>query len=111
VPKGWHKAGSSPKSYVMGIDKGAGKDGKNAAAIKSIDKKINGFGTLMQSCLPDKYVGKRIRMSGLLKTRNVSDWSGLWLRIDQKGSDETLGFDNMHDGNDRSIKGTSDWTK
>jgi len=112
LPTGWFKAGSDPKSYDMGIDKGAGLDGKNAATIKSNQKKINGFGTLMQDCLPDNYLGKRVRMSGMLKTQDVSDWSGLWFRIDQKGSDKTLGFDNMHDGKkDRSIKGTTDWTK
>ena len=60
VPKGWGKAGSKPKSYDMGIDSGAGQDGKNAATIKSIDKKINGFGTLMQNCLPDKYLFKAV---------------------------------------------------
>jgi len=112
LPTGWFQAGSDPKSYDMGIDKGAGQDGKNAATIKSIAKKVNGFGTLMQNCLPDNYLGKRVRMSGMVKTQNVSDWSGLWFRIDQKGSEQTLGFDNMHDGKkDRSIKGTTDWTK
>ncbi len=66
----------------------------------------------MQNSLPDKYIGKRIRMSGLLKKKDVSKWSGLWLRIDQKGSTEPLGFDNMHDGKkDRSIKGTTEWTR
>lgn len=109
---GWFKAGSEPKSYDMGIDKGAGQDGENAATIKSTAKKINGFGTLMQNCLPDNYIGKRVRMSGLVKTKDVSDWSGLWFRIDEKGSDHSLGFDNMHDGKtDRSIKGSTDWTK
>jgi hypothetical protein len=112
IPTGWFKAGNKPKSYDMGIDKGAGQNGTNAATIKSIDKTITGFGTLMQNCLPDNYIGKRVRMSGFLKTKDVSDWSGFWLRIDQKDSQETLGFDNMHDGKkDRSIKGTTDWTK
>ena len=112
LPTGWFKAGDKPNSYDMGIDKGAGQNGTNAATIKSIDKKIDGFGTLMQNCLPDNYIGKRVRMSGFLKTKDVSDWSGFWLRIDQKDSQETLGFDNMHDGKkDRSIKGTTDWTK
>ena len=111
LPSGWHIAGTEPKSYEMGIDKGAGQDGKNAATIKSIDKKIKGFGTLMQNSLPDKYLGKRVRISGYLKTKDVSDWSGLWLRIDRKDGGR-LGFDNMHDGKkERSIKGTSDWTK
>lgn len=112
LPYGWYKAGSAPKSYDMGIDAGAGQDGKNAATIKSIDKKIKGFGTLMQYSLPDKYLGRRIRMSGIVKSNNVVEWSGLWLRIDQKGEKESLGFDNMHDGKkDRSIKGTTEWTK
>lgn len=34
------------------------------------------------------------------------------MRIDQKGSQQSLGFDNMHDGKeDRSLIGTNDWTK
>ena len=112
LPKAWLKAGDKPNSYDMGIDKGAGQNGTNAATIQSRDKKIDGFGTLMQNCLPVNYLGKRIKMSGFLKTKDVAEWSGFWLRIDQKGSDETLGFDNMHDGKkDRSIKGTTDWTK
>lgn len=111
-PTGWFEAGSDPDSYDMGIDKGAGQDGKNAATIKSKVKKIKGFGTLMQDCLPDNYLGKRVRMSGMVKTKGLSDWAGLWFRIDQKNSDRDLGFDNMHDGKkDRSIKGTTDWTR
>jgi hypothetical protein len=105
-PKGWFTAGSKPKSYEMGIEKGSGKDGKNAATIKSIDEKIDGFGTLMQQIVPDKYLGKRIRMTGLVKSENVASWAGLWLRIDQAGSQEPLSFDNM--GN-RPIKGTTGW--
>ena len=108
LPTGWFKAGSSPKSYEMGIDKGAGQNGNNAATIKSIDKKIKGFGTLMQDCLPAQYLGKRIRMKGFLKTKDVTEWCGFWLRIDQAGSDHPLSFDNM---NDRLVKGTTEWTK
>ena len=108
LPTGWFAAGSKPKSYEMGIDKGAGKDGKNAATIKSIDKKIEGFGTLMQQSKPDKYLGKRIRMTGFVKSENVSTWAGLWFRVDQAGSQQSLSFDNM---GDRPIKGTTGWTK
>lgn len=111
LPAGWYKAGSAPQQYDMGVDKGAGQDGKNAATIKSNAKKIKGFGTLMQNCLPGEYLGKRIRMTGMMKTKDVSGWSGFWLRVDEKGSEYPLGFDNMHDGEkDRSVKGTTDWT-
>lgn len=112
LPTGWLIAGSHPKSYDMGIDKGAGQNGKAAATIKSTAKKINGFGTLMQICLPDNYLGKRVRMSGLLKTKDVADWAGLWFRVDEKGTNKSSGFDNMKDGKtDRSVKGTTDWTR
>jgi hypothetical protein len=94
----------------MGIDKGVGQDGKNAATIKSIDEHIDGFGTLMQSCLADHYLGKRVRMSGLLKSKDVSEWAGFWLRIDQKGSQQSLGFTTCMMGRKTGHAGTNDWT-
>ena len=108
LPKGWHTAGSESSSYDIGIDKGAGRDGKNVATIKSIKKSITGFGTLMQSSVPDKYLGKRVRMTGLVKSENVKNWAGLWFRVDQNGTENRLGFDNMEN---RPIKGTNDWKR
>ena len=110
LPKDWFNGSHNPKQYEMGINKGAGQDGKNAATIKSIPKKISkyDFGTLMQTCKAEKYIGKRIRMTGFIKSTDLSDWAGLWLRVDQYGSREDLAFDNMED---RGIKGTTAWTK
>ncbi|HTA81301.1 MAG TPA: hypothetical protein VK783_00075 [Bacteroidia bacterium] len=108
LPKGWFKAGSDPGKYDMGVDKGSGQDGKNAATIKSNTDVSNGFGTLMQNCKPDKYIGKRIRMTAYVKSDNIKGWAGLWLRVDQNGSNNRLAFDNMED---RAIKGTTNWTK
>jgi hypothetical protein len=108
LPYGWFKAGSKPNSYKMGIEKGSGQDGKNAATIKSVEKKIEGFGTLMQQSKPDKYLGKRIKMTGFLRTEKVSGWAGLWLRIDQNGSKNPSSIDNMKD---RKITGTTAWKK
>ena len=46
-------------------------------------------------------------MSAYVKTENVTDWVGLWMRID--GPDKTmLRFDNMQN---RPINGTTDWEK
>ena len=105
LPKNWFKAGSDPDSYEMGIDKNAGRSGGSAAIISSTEKKIKGFGTLMQNSLPGKYLGKRIKMSGYVKSENVDSWAGLWLRVDGKDK-ASLSFDNMYD---RAIKGTTDW--
>lgn len=104
--EGWFIAGSKPKSYDMGIDKNAGPDGKNCASIKSKIKKIDGFGTLMQSFNPDEYRGKKIKMTGMMKSADVKSWSGLWLRIDNLESKSIL--DNMMN---RPVKGNTDWKK
>lgn len=112
LPTGWFKAGSKPKSYEMSVDKGSGHDGKNAVTIRSIEEKIDGFGTVMQKSPADNYLGKRVRMSGYLKTKNVEGWAGLWLRVDQKGLSHPAGFDNMRNGKqDRSVRGNRSWKK
>jgi len=112
LPNGWFKAGSQPQHYDMGVEKGAGLDGKNAATIKSTKKRINGFGTLMQNCLPDKYLGERVRMTAMVKTKDVTTWAGIWMRVDEQVAKTNISFDNLKDGKeDRSIKGTTNWKK
>lgn len=54
--------------------------------------------------IPANYAGTKIKLTGFLKTENVTDgWAGLWLRIDPR-----VGFDNMQD---RGVQGTTDWAK
>ncbi|MGX7667871.1 hypothetical protein [Flavobacterium pedocola] len=108
VPSGWFKAGSRSDSYEMTLEKGAGMDGKNAATIRSVDKVIDGYGTLMQSSSSEKFKGKRIRLSGYIKTTGVTEKAGFWLRIGQANSESFLAFDNMMD---RPVTGTTDWQK
>lgn len=108
IPAGWFKAGSKSDSYDMGIDKGSGMDGKNAASIKSVDKIIEGYGTLMQSANAEKFIGKRIRLSGYIKSVNVTEKAGFWMRVGQANSLSFLAFDNMMD---RAVTGSTDWKK
>jgi transcriptional regulator with XRE-family HTH domain len=105
---GWFKAGNKPNSYNVGIDKSIFKSGGSSAFIKSVDNKIDGFGTLMQTCSAQDYLGKRIKMTAYIKSENVTDWSGMWLRVDSKQEKKSLSFDNMQN---RPIKGNNDWTK
>ena len=77
--------------------------------MKSIEKDINGFGTIMQNFSADKYLGTRVRLSGYIKSNDVIEWAGLWMRIDGAGNPpKMLGFDNMQN---RPIKGTTNWKK
>jgi hypothetical protein len=58
----------------------------------------------MQSINSQLYKGKRIRLSGLVKSEEVTGWAGLWMRVDQETS--AVAFDNMQN---RPIKGTTGW--
>jgi len=112
IPRGWVLTGNHNNKYQMGVDKGSGKDGKDAMTIKSVDKieDNNIFGASATVSLPTQYLGKRVRLTGSIKTKGVSDWAGFWFRVDGQKKGEMLAFDNMKDGKtDRSISGTNDW--
>jgi len=109
---GWFLAGSEPESYEIGVEEVADRDGK-VGFIKSTKNKIKGFGTIMQSFIPEEYIDKRVKLTAYIKTENVDGWVGLWMRVDgpKKEGDkyrESLAFDNM---NDRKIKGSTSWQK
>lgn len=107
LPDGWFKSGDEPDSFEMGVDSAVFKSGNNSAYIESKRDPVLSFSTMMQTSSAKKYVGKRIKMSGYLKTENVKSWAGMWLRIDPEGGGNALGFDNMED---RSLKGDTDWS-
>ncbi|HXS35392.1 MAG TPA: hypothetical protein VN721_01730 [Flavipsychrobacter sp.] len=110
LPKGWRPTGDARKDYKMGVDKKAGQKGVDAITIKSEADKIKGFGALANYIKIDKYLGKRIRMTGYMRSEKVDGWAGFWLRVDDSTSHDkrVLSFDNMYD---KAIKETTDWTK
>jgi hypothetical protein len=63
-----------------------------------------GFGTLMQSISASRYTDHRVRFAAVLRTTEVSDWAGLWLRVDTASGAHDI--DNMHD---RSLTQTTEW--
>jgi hypothetical protein len=106
-PAGWFLAGSNPKDYETAVDREVVHAAKTSVSLKGIGSQPAGFGTLMQMCKAGTYRGKRVRLSGYLRSQDLKSWAGLWFRVDgPKG--EPLAFDNMEN---RPIKGTSDWTK
>jgi hypothetical protein len=59
----------------------------------------------MQSFFPEEYLGKRLKLSAYIKSEDVKDWAGMWMRVDgEKG--KTLSFDNMQT---RPIEGSTAW--
>jgi C-terminal processing protease CtpA/Prc len=96
---GWIKWGD----YDITIDAVA-HSGTKSGKITSTD---NGdFGSIAYK-IPANYSGKKIKLEGYMKIKNVKNgFAGLLLRIDGNGN--PLAFNNMQDQN---IAGTRDWKK
>lgn len=97
-PINWENFGN--KKYKIYTDSVNVKNGKYSVVIES-DANAGGFKALAFN-LPSNYIGRQIRLSGFIKTENVTDgFAGLWVRIDPD-----VAFDNMAAKN---INGTTDW--
>ncbi len=111
VPKGWKKSGSAEQKYEMGVWKVGGHDSSKACGVIRASKEDyfgEDYGSLMQTISSQRYLGKRIRMTGYMKTKGVTMWAGFYVRVDKEDAKEPLSFDNMAD---RHIVGSTNWTQ
>ncbi|MDQ2811469.1 MAG: hypothetical protein M3Z75_06195 [Actinomycetota bacterium] len=108
LPAPWQITGSPARDYEMGLLTGISYEGNRVAQLRfrsAISEPV-GFGAVMQSITATRYRGGRVRFSSLARACEVSDWAGLWLRVD--GLNGTLIIDNMQD---RPLRGSTDWTE
>lgn len=106
APPGWFLAGSAPRSYETGVDRAVTYGGLPSAYLKSMSQvPPQGFGTIMQSFQASEHRGKRVRFSAQVKSDSVTEWAGLWMRVDE--GKQASAFDNMQR---RPIQGTTNWT-
>lgn len=97
---GWDNFGSG--LYQISLDSAIVESGKYSVCIES-GQGGSGYKALGFT-LPENYKGKKITLSGYIKTENVSEgWAGLWMRIDP-----SIAFDNMQS---IGIMGTTNWKK
>lgn len=103
LPEGWIPVGSDHSAYDVVFAEDAGEAGPGFR-IRS-EEGASGFGGIGQSISAKNYLGERVAWSGRLRTRDVSGWTGLWMRVDGEGG-EVLAFDNMQS---RPVSGNTDW--
>ncbi|MDZ5471489.1 AraC family transcriptional regulator [Bacillus sp. 31A1R] len=104
--KGWILSGSHPYHYEIGVDRKVFHTGSSSGYIKSKSAVSSGeFGTMMQEFMAEKYRGKRMKLSGFLKSAGMDGFCGFWMRVDNSVGD-VLQFDNM---GDRPITSDTEW--
>jgi hypothetical protein len=120
---GWEMMGSHPQDYERRIERlnegainvyFASKDDDSpdsGALPQMVDAddvdKSSDFGAFAQKVDAYEYRGRRLRMAADMKSEDVEQWAGLWMRVDGP-EDLVHSFDNMED---RAVKGSRDWTR
>lgn len=106
MPMGWRitPEDSKAENYRLTVDTQTKHGGAASARISGMcADNASDWASLAQSIRADEFRGKRVRLTGWLKTDAVNK-AGLWMRVD--GNRRTLGFDNM---DDRAVTGTTGW--
>jgi len=101
------RTGQAVNDYDFSTEPSDRRPGKRCAVMRARVEKPRAFATLMQEVLADDYRGRRLRMSGWLRSDKVAGHGAIWMRID--GPDRRmLAFDNMHS---RPVHGTTPWQR
>lgn len=101
MPGGW--GGGPPETIFM--DNKVVHGGRWAVRIERTPESPNSFSTITKSIEMD-FSGASLELRGFLRTEEVSDFAGLWMRED--GESPALAFDNMQS---RQLKGTTGWSE
>jgi len=109
VPTGWQAVTDASGEYTVSAD-GARRDGGQGfagATIKANVESPRGSAMLAQSIRADAYRGKRIRLTGYIKTIAVNEGTAvLFLRVDGDGVVQTSDY-----MQNRPVMLTTDWTR
>jgi hypothetical protein len=109
MPSGWFDS----TGFVTGVSRDyeirvipRSDSGGSCAMLRSLlTASEEDFGSLMQRCLAPQLAGSGVRVQAEIRTWQVTQWAGLWVRVDGERVDNLV-FDNMAS---RPIKGKTNW--
>ena len=113
MPAGWHAVGTETGEYAVGSDisRRDGGQGQGGGTIQSLTASPASFAILQQSIQAEEFRGRRVRLSGFLRTGEIGEElptfgssAGLWMRVDGPSGSESADY-----MMDRPIRQGSDW--
>jgi hypothetical protein len=107
VGEGWKRDSHETWDYFIGFDS-ISQSGKSSLVIHSLENKPEGVGRIFQNFNAEKYRGKRVRVSGYIRTNLTNGWAGFRLDVFMPGVKDAVASDHMYD---REVKGRTAWTK
>ena len=103
LPPNWSMMGQNADKFTAGVD--ASPEGHGAKFLRNTSGDTEAWASLGQSIQAQRYVGQRVRFRARLRTRDLTNWAGLWMSINT-AEGNTVAFYNTQD---KPIKGSTDW--
>ena len=103
LPPSWHMTGDNPDKFTAGVD--TSPEGRGAKFLRSRTNDPKAWAGLVQAIQAQRYLGQRVRFRARLRTEAMSDWAGLWMRVDS-ASGKSIAFFNTQN---QPVKGTTGW--
>ena len=106
MPTGWQMAGSGRTQYLVTMDRTEHVAGHASARLQGKLPSARGYGTLMQSFDAAPWHGKRVRVSAVVRSDDVTRRGDFWVRVQAPDSPPD-GPGLTAGGCD--LRGTQDW--
>jgi hypothetical protein len=103
LPAQWQVTGKDAKKFTAGVDQSDGFKGAKFLTNTAGDDKA--WAALAQNISPQNYAGQRIRFRARVRTQDIGDWAGLWMRVDGQSRNVAA----FYNSKDNPIKGTTGW--
>lgn len=105
------------RNYIVSVDDSIAYEGSRSALLRSVSPpggqpNRDAFGTLMQETVAAPFKGKRIRFSGYLRTRDLSNLASLWMRAEDDDG-VVVAFSNLQSSGEHPsfVRDSSEWTR
>ena len=109
-PKGWYIYQPVDGEYAAAADRDVVHGGKASGRLTSVIARPTRYGLLGQLVDARPWHGKRVRLTAMVRIRDVTRWAGLFMRVDgpDRNPRNPLAIDAMQR---RPLRGTIPWKR
>ncbi|WP_020652707.1 hypothetical protein [Massilia niastensis] len=105
LPAAWVVGGPAADKFSAGVETSDAKDARGAKFLRNESADAQAWGSLTQVISAKNYLGKRLQFKARIKTEDISNYAGLWMRIDAPNRHSAAFYNSA----DKPIRGSTDW--
>lgn len=105
LPAAWTVSGPSPQKFSSGVETSDVGGVRGAKFLRNKSEDAQAWGALTQQISAQRYLGQRLQFKARIKTADISNYAGLWMRVDTPARHGAAFYNSV----DKPIRGSTDW--